>query len=218
MAIPQANDKYLKQLQKLIALWENLSKAEPVESKKYYELYERSKTILDQLCPDSQAFLDKVNIPSRENIGRLIGKLRATLLDLQDGFLHFQILDQIQNELTVDLMQQAEELLTEGGTSTYGHIPAAVLAGVVLETFLRALCTRQLPPISLTLENGNLKTLATLVNDLEKAEFYNPAESKQIKVWVHIRNAAAHGQFKDFDLKQVEDMIKWIREFIEKHL
>lgn len=214
MTIPQANDKYLKQLQKLIALWENLSKAESVESKKYYELYERSKTILDQLCPDSQAFLDKVNIPSRENIDCLIGKLRATLLDLQDGFLHFQI----QNQVTVDLMQQVEELLTEGKTSIYGHIPAAVLAGVVLETFLRTLCTRQSPPISLTLENGNLKTLATLVNDLEKADFYNPAESKQIKVWVHIRNAAAHGQFEDFDLKQVEDMIKWIREFIEKHL
>ena len=85
MFFPQVKDKYLKHLQKLVAQWENLGKAELVERKKYYELYERSKTILNQICPDDQDFIKIVEISSYENIDRIIGKLRAAQLDLNDG-------------------------------------------------------------------------------------------------------------------------------------
>ncbi|GAB4514675.1 MAG: hypothetical protein OHK0046_17110 [Anaerolineae bacterium] len=215
MTIAKPQDAYLSHLQKLISLWENLLEAQTLSNKKYYELYERSKTILNQICPDDQIFIDKVESPSSENIERLIGKLRAAQLDLRDGILSLE--HQIQAKISIDLMQQAEELLSEGKSGNFEHIPAAVLAGAVLEHFLRILCSRQSPPISLNLDNGNLKTLATLVNDLEKIGRYNSVEKKQLKVWVEIRNAAAHGQFDHFTHEQVKNMIEGIKRFIEDH-
>jgi hypothetical protein len=126
----------------------------------------------------------------------------------------------IEDEVTVDLMQQAEALLNENKAqpqNAYSHLPAAVLAGAVLEHFLRTLCQRQSPPIPLNLENGNLKTLATLVNDLEKANLYNSVEKKQLKTWVDVRNHAAHGHFDKFEARQVAEMIEGIKAFIQRH-
>jgi hypothetical protein len=207
--------KYINHLQKLVDHWENLGKTDPFENKKYYELYERSKTVLNQVCSDAQDFVKTVEPPSQENIARIIGKLRATQLDLSNGFLYLE--HQIQDKMAIDLVQQAEELLIEGKLGHFEHIPAAVLAGAVLEHFLRTLCSRQSPPISLNLDNGNLKTLATLVNDLENIGLYNAVEKKQLKVWVEIRNAAAHGQFDQFTHEQVVKMIEGIKSFIEDH-
>lgn len=215
MTIAKPQDAYLSHLQKLISLWENLLESQTLSNKKYYELYERSKTILNQICPDDQIFIDKVESPSSENIERLIGKLRAAQLDLKDGLLSLE--HQIQAKISIDLMQQAEELLSEGKSGNLDHVPGAVLAGAVLEHFLRTLCIRQSPPISLNLDNGNLKTLATLVNNLEKIGLYNAVEKKQLKVWVEIRNAAAHGQFDQFTHEQVKNMIEGIKHFIEVH-
>lgn len=215
MSISKPKDTYLSHLQKLISLWENLLEAEALSNKKYYELFERSKTILKQICPADQIFTDKMESPSRENIERLIGKLRAAQLDLQDGILSLE--HQIQGKISIDLIQQAEELLSESKPDNLEHIPAAVLAGAVLEHFLRTLCSRQSPPISLNLDNGNLKTLATLVNDFEKIGLYNGVEKKQLKVWVEIRNSAAHGHFDEFTREQVVKMIEGVKCFIEDH-
>jgi hypothetical protein len=215
MTISKAKDTYLSHLQKLTSRWENLLKNQPFLNQTYYELYERSKTILNQICPDDQIFITKVESPSSENIERLIGKLRAAQLDLNDGILSLE--HQIQGKIAIDMMRQAEELLTEGKTENLGHIPAAVLAGAVLEHFLRSLCSRQSPPIRLNLDNGNFKMLATMVNDLEKLGLYNAVEKKQLKVWVEIRNAAAHGQFGAFTSEQVLEMIEGVKRFIEAH-
>jgi hypothetical protein len=208
--------KYVYQLQSLVSQWENLSTDQELSNRKYFELYERSKRILNQICPDDQVFFWKEVEPvSSQNIDRLIGKLRAAQLDLTDGILSLE--RQLQGKIAIDLMEQAEQLLAEGTPGAYDHIPAAVLAGAVLEQFLRALCTRQSPPISLNLDNGNLKTLATLVNDLEEVKLYNAVEKKQLKVWVEIRNFAAHGQFDKFTSAQVHAMIKDVKRFIEDH-
>lgn len=208
-------DTYQSHLQKLIARWQNLLDPQSFTNIKYYELYERSKTILNQICPDDQAFIDRLDSPSSENIERIIGKLRAAQLDLNDGILSLE--QQIQAQISIDLMKQAEALLGEDESANLNHVPSAVLAGAVLEHFLRTLCNRQSPAISLNLDNGNFKTLATLVNDLEKAELYNSVEKKQLKVWVEIRNFAAHGQFDQFNYDQVVKMIEGIKSFIDDH-
>ncbi len=215
MTVSQIKNTYINHLQRLVSLWENLLKQQELSNKKYYELYERSKNILNQLYPDDQIFLERVEAVSRDNIDRLIGKLRAAQLDLTDGILHLE--HQLQGKIAIDLMEQAEQLLAEGTPGAHEHIPAAVLAGAVLEQFLRILCTRQSPPIPLNLDNGNFKMLAALVNDLEAVGFYNTIEKKQLKVWVEIRNAAAHGQFAQFTREQVNDMIEGVKGFIENH-
>ncbi len=40
---------------------------------------------------------------------------------------------QFEAEIAADYMGQAEELLNEGSSGKYDHVPAAVLAGAVLE-------------------------------------------------------------------------------------
>lgn len=216
MGVSQIKNKYVPHLQKLVAHWENLVN-KPIENIKYYELYARSENILRQICPDEQDFIKMVTVPSRENMERIIGKLRAVHLDLNDGMLFLE--NKLQGQLAVDLMQQAESLLNERGSDDHSHsyIPAAVLTGAVLEHFLRTLCARQVPPIPLKLENGNYKMLATLVDDLEKANVYNAVEKQQLKVWVKIRNDAAHAQLDEFTPQQVIEMIKDVKEFIETH-
>lgn len=208
------NKKYAAHLQSLASQWENLLKDWPPAPPEYYKLYARSKNILEQLCSDSQNFLDQLDqSPSQSNVEQFIGKLQATQFDLNDGVLRYQI----QDEVVIDLLQQVDDLLAEGSTKANGHIPAAVLAGAVLENFLRALCARTSPPIPVIHNNGTNKTLGMLVGELEKIEFYNPVESKQITVWVNIRNYAAHGQFDQFNSEQVKEMIDGIRKFIAKH-
>ena len=221
MTVPQSMDAYSNHLQSLTSQWVNLLEAQSFSNTKYFELYERSKTVLCRLCANAQEFFEQLDkSPSTANIEQLIGKLRATQLDLNNGFLHLE--HQIQDRVSIDLMEQAEQLLSEDspgdeGNETHEHIPAAVLAGAVLEHFLRTLCSRQSPPIAVHLDNGNHKTLARLIDDLEKAELYNEVEKQQLKVWVKIRNAAAHGQFDQFSREQVEDMIDDIKHFIEEH-
>lgn len=208
--------EYKEVLQSLASQWENLLKATELSDTKYWELYERSKAILITLCTDTSDFLGQLSTsPTSDNIKRFIGKLRATQLDLGKDW--FNLKYRIQEKITIDLMQQADDLLAEGGTTTHGHIPAAVLAGAVLENFLRALCVRQEPPIAVINGKGTYKTLGMLVGELEKIKFFSPLVSQQIKVWVAIRNSAAHGQFDEVNAKQVRDMIDWIREFIQEH-
>ena len=217
MISPRTAQSDKDHLQSLISQWENLLKDETLSSTKYYELYERSKTILSILCTDTRDFLNQLTpSPTTNNVERFIGKLRATLLDLGKGLLNFEY--QIQDKMTIDLMQQASDLLDETNAKDHGeYISAAVLAGAVLENFLKTLCLRQSPPILPITEKGTYRTLGMIVSELEKIDFYNPIEIKQIKVWVEIRNAAAHGQFGKFDPKHVKNMIGGIREFIEKY-
>jgi hypothetical protein len=219
MTISRPKDAYVRHLQALTSRWEvllNAPIAPTAPNTKYYELYELSRNILRQLCADAEDFFNQLEeAPTPRNIERLIGKLRATQLDLSNGFLYFEY--QVQDKMAIDLMQQAEGLLTENEPGDFAHIPAAVLAGAVLEHFLRTLCSRQSPPITLNLDNGNLKTLGTLVTDLERIGLYKAIEKKQLKVWVEIRNAAAHGQFNDFTREQVMQMIAGVKRFIEDH-
>ncbi len=51
-------------------------------------------------------------------------------------------------------MGQAEQLLDEGQSGKYDHVPAAVLSGAVLEKALRTLCGKQVPPIATVNSKG----------------------------------------------------------------
>ena len=75
-----------------------------------------------------------------------ISTLRAIKDDFDTGYLD-NLLLQIEAEMAADYMGQAEELLKEGSSGRYDHVPAAVLAGAVLEKGLRKICDVQLPPI-----------------------------------------------------------------------
>ena len=143
----------------------------------------------------------------------LFGFLRGVHDDFKSG-LFDNLKNRIESEVSVDYLEQAEHLLAEKGSGHYYYIPAAVLAGAVLEKSLRSLCDRNEPPIKTVKPNGQPKAMNALIDDLKKAEVLDEIWSKQLKTWADIRNAAAHGRTEDITLDQVKSMLRGIPTFL----
>jgi len=146
-----------------------------------------------------------------------ISILKGIKEDFERGFLD-DISAAIEAEITADYMGQTESLLREGQTAKYDHVPAAVLAGAVLEKSLRTLCGQQQPPILETNTKGEPKTLNPLIDDLKKAGAFNELKAKQLRSWTDIRNKAAHGDFDAFTKQDVEQMLYGINNFLADYL
>ncbi len=121
---------------------------------------------------------------------------------------------QVEAEIAADYMGQAEQLLAEGQSGKYDHVPAAVLSGAVLEKALRTLCGKQVPPIATVNSKGEPLTLNPLIEALKKAGVFNELKAKQLRAWADIRNKAAHGEFDQFSRHDVEAMIRGIEDFL----
>ncbi len=115
-------------------------------------------------------------------------------------------------------MGQADELLVEGQSGKNDHVPAAVLAGAVLEKTLRTLCQKQKPSIPTTNAKGNPLTLSPLIVALKKADVFKQTMAAQLEAWAHIRNKAAHGEFDQFTRQDVEAMIAGIKNILANYL
>jgi hypothetical protein len=150
-------------------------------------------------------------------IEHIVGILIGLQDDYKKGLLS-DITNMIEANIAADYMGQAEHLLGEGIQGQFDHVPAAVLAGAVLEDSLRRLCGRQMPPIPTIKPNGQDKMLNALIDDLKSANVYNELIAKQLRGWADIRNAAAHGRFDDFKREHVESMIKGIEVFLADYM
>ena len=132
------------------------------------------------------------------------GIFQAAREDYEGGFL-FNIRALIKAEvLADDVLGQARELLNAGYKD-----PACVLVGVALETTLKEMCTRASVP-----QNKTDRMNA----DLCKAGIYNLAKQKQITAWVELRNKAAHGNWGEYTLPDVEDFLNGVERFIGDYL
>lgn len=182
----------------------------------------RSVTLLSQVVGKSGPHVEAVEVFSqtgntKDRLEWGISFLRGIRDDFWKGFLNDLAL-LVEAELASDYMSQAEQLLTEGQSGKCDHVPAAVLAGAVLEKALRTLCTNQNPPIQVSGVNGEHKTLNPLIDDLKKAGVFNEAKAKQLRAWAAIRNLAAHGEFKQFGRSDVEQMVAGINSFLADFL
>jgi hypothetical protein len=137
--------------------------------------------------------------------------------DFERGFLD-DISVAIEAEIAADYMGHAESLIREGQTGKYDYVPAAVLAGAVLEKSLRTLCRTQQPPLVETNAKGEPKTLNPLIEDLKKAGVFNELKAKQLRSWADVRNKAAHGKFGEFTNADVEQMLQGINNFLSDYL
>lgn len=140
-----------------------------------------------------------------QNFEKLIGILRAAKEDYENGYL-FNTRTLIEAEVFDDFLEQAEELLKKGY-----YQPAAVIAGCVLEDGLRKLCDRNsiVLPAKATIDPMNV--------ELAKAGIYNKLVQKKITALADLRNKAAHGEWSEFTEKDVEDMIRDVRRFMEDY-
>jgi len=134
------------------------------------------------------------------------GILEAAYNDFTEGFL-FDLRSLISAELLGDFLEQAETLFEQGY-----HVPAASLAGAVLEDSLRKLCEKHsiAVPEETKIDKLNI--------ELAKCNVYNKLTQKEITAKADIRNNADHGHYDKFTKDDVEFMIKWIRRFEAEYL
>lgn len=216
----------LKELSKQVQSGGNFITGETHYRTKYYLPYDEFTewktncvSLLDVVVPVSSIhrksvdrFHDLSSDPSTKNFG--VSFLKAILHDFENGFLD-DVQHQIDAELNADYLIQAESLI-QNGVSEKAHIPAAVIAGAVLEHGLRSICESLQPPEPIE-SNGKRLTLGALIDSLKKRGIYNELTAKQLRAFADIRNAAAHGNFDEFTSNQVENMVNGIGSFLATH-
>lgn len=198
------------------------TQVEKIDWAKFVEWRTNCITLLDQVIPKNSAHrstVDEFRVlkNSREHLEFGISFLKSIKDDFERGYLEDLALE-IEAELTADYMGQAESLLIEGNAGEYAHIPAAVLAGAVLEKSLRTLCYQLSPPEPIITEKGSPLGLNALIESLKKRKVYNELTAKQLRAWADIRNNAAHGNSEQFNKQQVEAMTSGIRSFLMQYL
>lgn len=152
----------------------------------------------------STQFAELVSGPYKVCVGSGLGILRS----LQNEIVNDQLTGVrglIAAEILTDFVEMAEHLLEQGY-----HIPAASLAGAVLEEGLRRAVTER--GLKAT---GNLESL----NDICKvANIYSPMVYKQVKVWIDVRNSADHGLFAEVTNDLVFGFVRDLPGFIASNL
>ena len=131
------------------------------------------------------------------------GAFKAAKDDYEGGYL-FNLKSLVSAEVLDNVLEQAKELLNAGYKD-----PACVVTGVTLETALKDLCNRKSIPL------GKLDKMNA---DLAKAGVYNSVKQKQITAWADLRNKAAHGDWSQYNNKDVDDMINGVNRFIADYL
>lgn len=222
---PQLREKYLDRFNELIVdgvtVVEELKNRNHQDTSHSMEWGTKCATLLMQVLPRNhprRAELPEFGHPhgSAVNPRQQLAHLKAIRDDFANGFFD-DLRERIEAEIASDYMGQAERLLDEGQSGKHDHVPAAVMAGAVLERSLRALCTRQTPAIPVTKPDGKPLTLDPLIVSLKKADVIKQTEAAQLSAWAHIRNKAAHGEFDQFTRDQVFAMIVGVGEFLARH-
>lgn len=140
------------------------------------------------------------NVQHSYDIHPLNGVLVGALDDLEKGFLIGQEFI-IAGEVFDTILEQAK-FLNESGYKD----PAAVLARVVLEDTLKRLARS---------ENIDDNRKASAINDdLRSNSVYPQPQWRFIQAWLDIGNAAAHGNFNEYNVDDVTKMIEGIEQLI----
>lgn len=154
-----------------------------------------------------QTFIAAEKYQSMESETSRLKRLRAIFLatkeDFEGGYL-VSYRNLVQAEVFTSELEQAEELLGSGYPTA-----AAVIAGVVLETTLRDMCSDRGIP------HGKLDKMNA---DLAKANVYNITQQKRITALAGIRNSAAHGKPEEFTAGDVKGMIDDVERFLAAQL
>ena len=144
---------------------------------------------------------------------RILGVLEGVKTDVETDL--FGLLQHnIRESVSVDYLEQAEALISDKTNKNCSHLPAAVLAGAVLENHLRVLCESANPPIKIAKDNGSPKKMTEMIDCLRRADIINEVQAKHLRAWYDIRNAAAHYRPNDITKEQVCAMIKGVGEFL----
>ena len=136
----------------------------------------------------------------------LVVSLRA---DIEAGYTH-TLVELVHANVAADFMEMAQQLLDNGYKDA-----GAVIGGSVLEQHLRQLA--ETVDVDVETSAGKSRKADTINADLVKAGAYNKLEQKQITAQLGLRNHAAHGEYDEYDAKQVASMLASVRDFMIRH-
>jgi hypothetical protein len=139
----------------------------------------------------------------------LTAVLRALRADVEAGYTH-TLEELVHADLFSDFLEMAEELQRGGYKDA-----AAVIAGSTLEEHLRKLAART--GVAAMTPNGTPKKASGLNDELALQGAYNALEKKSVTAWQALRNDAAHGNYGEYDHKQVAGLIQGVRDFMVRH-
>ena len=173
--------------------------------------------VLDQVVPESSLLRKTVDAldtlgSEPEKVEFLVGFLKSVRKELESGSLD-SLAMQIEAEVLSDYLDQALAVLA-GGRDEPNHIAAAVIAGASLERCLRTLCEALSPPEPTKNEKGASLGMTALIESLKKRSAFNELQAKELRAWAALRNAAAHGNFSEFNRDQVDSMVGGIVRFV----
>ena len=154
--------------------------------------------------PTYENFSTRARKTSVHPISRFEG-LRSVFLSAKDqyeGGHLFDVRNLVHADVIADELEQAKHFLHKGF-----KVPAAVIAGTVLETTLREMCSQH--PSLTPADNIN-----KMNDDLAREGVFNNARKQQITAWAAIRNNAAHGKPDEFEPNEVSRMIDGIQGFV----
>lgn len=170
----------------------------------------KARSLIERACGEQSShlamYLEAEKMHSFDTYMNQLKRMKAVFLaakeDFEGGYIN-SLRNLVQAEVFSNELEQAEELLGRGYATA-----AAVIAGVVLETALRDLCSIN------GIEHGSINKMN---DDLAKTGAYNANQKKQITSLSAIRNSAAHGKPEEFTKDQVKGMIDDVQRLLVAH-
>ncbi|MFA4835639.1 MAG: DUF4145 domain-containing protein [Dehalococcoidia bacterium] len=167
----------------------------------------KARSLIERACGEQSShlkmYLEAEKLVSYDSYINQLKRMKAVFLaakeDFDGGYLN-SLRNLVQAEVFSNELEQAEQLLSSGYASA-----AAVIAGVVLETTVRSICTDRGIP------HGKLDKMNA---DLAKSGAYNSLQQKRITAMAAIRNSAAHGKTDEFSPGDVKGMIDDVERFL----
>ena len=170
----------------------------------------KARSLIERACGEQSShlamYLEAEKMHSFDTYMNQLKRMKAVFLaakeDFEGGYIN-SLRNLVQAEVFSNELEQAEELLGRGYATA-----AAVIAGVVLETALRDLCSIN------GIEHGSINKMN---DDLAKTGAYNANQKKQITSLSALRNSAAHGKPEEFTKDQVKGMIDDVQRLLVAH-
>jgi len=152
---------------------------------------------------DHQAELEQViksaSPLALQDLSKIAGLLESAYDTVRDGFVG-DIRQSLQVEVFSSIIDEAETLF-----SANHPLPAAVLARVTLESWLRGQARKA------GLQTWQTDKASSLNDQLKAASVFSVPKWRQIQSFLDVGNAAAHGNVSAFSTQDVNRMLAFVR-------
>lgn len=180
-----------------------------VDRERFAEWQAQTMHLLTGLLGDQAAYVRQfagVRGPSAGDVSLGIGVLRAVREDAEYGHL-VDIRSLVAGEVFGDFLEMANHLLEQGY-----HVPAASLAGAVLEDGLQRVAAAR------NVEVKPLDGAGAIASKLVQAGDHSALEQRQLALAIEVRNNADHGRFELLDSDGVREMLRLVERYLAAHL